>query len=70
MAKYNTKFKIGENVDVYGIPGKITAIHIRGSSRSYSIGYVKDGEIIETCCVEVEIEHSSKSKLGFKNNNE
>ena len=66
MSRYSTKYGCGDNVSVYGIPGRITAIHIRGKNRSYSVGYVDDGSPSEVHCDEIEIERGVGAGIGFR----
>ena len=66
MARYSTKYGCGDNVNVYGIPGKVTAVHIRGKQHSYSIGYVDKGSPAEVHCEEIEVARSDEVGIGFR----
>ncbi len=64
MHTHETKFGIGDIVEVHGLPGMITAIHLR-MGVSYEFSYINDGEPKSCNCEEVELTLRSKSKVGF-----
>ncbi len=66
MARYTTKYGIGQNVEVQGIPGQITAVTLRKGHRAYEFSYVKDGGPTSCMCEEVEISNGNNNSLGFK----
>ena len=66
MARYTTKYKIGQRVEVQGIPGQITAVTVRKGYRSYEFSYVKDGGPTCCNCEEVEIRTDNQDPLGFQ----
>jgi len=67
MARKTVKFDIGDDVYCHGeIPGKVTAIHIRGKSTSYEFSYLNDGEPKSVNAEEVELEPLVEGKLGFR----
>lgn len=49
MARYTTKYKIGQRVESQGIPGQITAITFRKGHRAYEFSYIKDGGPTPAC---------------------
>ena len=68
MARYNTKYKIGQSVKVHNIPGKVTAIHIRNKHRSYEFSYLDNQNPTCYTCEECEIESvdtKPTSQIGF-----
>ncbi len=66
MARYTTKYGIGEQVQVYGKPGLITAVHIRKGHRAYEFSYTDNGTPTSCNCEEVEIATCSDTPIGFK----
>lgn len=66
MAKYTTRYKIGQKVEAHGIPGQITAVTIRKGYRQYEFSYVKDGGPTACMCDEVEIQSCNDGSLGFR----
>ncbi len=65
MHTYKTKFGIGDIVEAHGLPGMVTALHIRGGI-CYEFSYIHDGEPKSCNCEEVELKLCSKSKIGFQ----
>ncbi len=65
MARYTTKYKIGQRVESQGIPGQITAITLRKGHRAYEFSYIKDGGPTSCVCEEVEITSGNDNPLGF-----
>lgn len=68
MATKTIKYEIGEKVSYDGeIPGKITAIHLRGEGASYEFSFLgKDGIPASVNVQECEIEAHKETKIGFK----
>jgi len=66
MARYTSKYGIGQKVKVYGKPGLITAIHIRKGHRAYEFSYTDNGTPTSCTCEEVEICAGQISQIGFK----
>ena len=66
MGHYKTKYSIGDKVETGGVPGLITAIHIRKGHRAYEFSYSNDGQPASCTCEEVELTETNESSLGFK----
>ena len=66
MARHQSKYNIGQKVEVYGKPGMITAIFIRKGHRAYEFSYSNDGTPTSCNCEEVEIRASNSNSIGFK----
>ncbi len=65
MARYTSKFGIGQRVEVYGKPGLITAVFIRKGHRAYEFSYTNDGTPTSCNCEEVEIFAGNDNPIGF-----
>ena len=70
MPNKEVKYDIGDRVSYDGeIPGKITAIYIRGGNTAYEFSYLNDGKPDCTNVEEVEIEPIAEGDLGFRSKN-
>ncbi len=67
MPRYTSKFGIGDKVEVRGISGVVTAVHIRQRHRAYEFSYSHDGVPCAYVCEEVELKLLDKGKVGFHN---
>ena len=65
MARYKTKYAINQKVEAHGLPGMVTAIHIRNRHRAYEFSYVGEGGPTSCNCEEGEIKAVGDNKLGF-----
>jgi hypothetical protein len=66
MARYKTKYGIGEEVEVFGIAGVVTGVTINKGGKSYEFSYLGDNGPTCCHCSEVEMNTRTRNELGFK----
>lgn len=66
MPKVSVKHKCGDNVNLGGVEGKVTAIFIRGRGRTYEFSYIDNsGNPTSINAQECELEVPAPKHLGF-----